>query len=115
MGRPLLPIDKKLVEGLASNGCTNEEIATLVGCSCNTIERRFGGTLRKGRASLKMSLRRQQVEIAKAGNTTMLIWLGKQYLGQSDKQEVHHNGLESLYTDPREKHGRAGVAKTGGS
>ena len=29
-----------------------------------------------------------QWDSAKKGNTTMLVWLGKQYLKQSDKQEV---------------------------
>ena len=35
-----------------------------------------------------VSLRRKQYELAMAGNATMLIFLGKQYLGQSDKREV---------------------------
>jgi len=35
----------------------------------------------------KMSIRRLQFEKAKEGNTTMLIWLGKQYLGQTDKAD----------------------------
>jgi hypothetical protein len=34
-----------------------------------------------------MSLRRLQAKKAAEGNVTMLIWLGKQYLGQSDRQE----------------------------
>jgi hypothetical protein len=36
----------------------------------------------------RMSLRRKQWKAAEDGNTTMLVWLGKQYLGQSDKSEV---------------------------
>ena len=35
-----------------------------------------------------MSLRRMQFEKAQTGNTTMLIWLGKQMLGQKDKIET---------------------------
>lgn len=34
-----------------------------------------------------MCLRREQYKAAMGGNTTMLIWLGKQLLGQSDKSE----------------------------
>ena len=30
-------------------------------------------------------MRRSQFDLAKKGNATMLIWLGKQYLGQTDK------------------------------
>jgi hypothetical protein len=32
-------------------------------------------------------LRRLQWKLARAGNATMLIWLGKQWLGQTDKVE----------------------------
>jgi hypothetical protein len=38
----------------------------------------------EGRARLCQSLKRKQVELADAGNVTMLIWPGKQYLGQRD-------------------------------
>ena len=37
-----------------------------------------------------MSLRRQQFKSAEAGNVTMQIWLGKQYLGQTDKVEENN-------------------------
>ncbi len=36
-----------------------------------------------------MSLRRKQWRAAEEGNTTMLVWLGKQYLGQKDKSEMN--------------------------
>lgn len=39
---------------------------------------------KKGFADLKKSLRRKQIERAESGNATMLIWLGKQLLGQRD-------------------------------
>jgi len=41
-------------------------------------------------------LKRKQVEVALAGNTTMLIWLGKQYLDQSDKVDNTHSFGDSL-------------------
>jgi hypothetical protein len=96
MARPRKQIDTKLVTGLAGIGCTVAEIAVLCGCSKATLDRRYASAIEKGRANLNMSLKRQQVEIAKAGNVTMLIWLGKQYLGQSDKQEVETHGDNSL-------------------
>jgi hypothetical protein len=37
----------------------------------------------------KTSLRRYQWKLAESGNATMLIWLGKQYLDQADKQELN--------------------------
>ena len=36
----------------------------------------------------KISLRRYQFRQAEKGNASLLIWLGKQYLGQTDKQEI---------------------------
>ena len=42
-----------------------------------------------GRATGKLSLRRKQIQIMEeTNNSTMAIWLGKQILGQTDKQEI---------------------------
>ena len=38
----------------------------------------------KGRAETKQALRKAQIKSAIGGNTTMLIWLGKNILGQND-------------------------------
>ena len=40
----------------------------------------------------RMSLRRMQWSAAENGNSTMLVWLGKQYLNQKDKQEQTISG-----------------------
>lgn len=87
MGRPKLNIDPKLVYDLAAIGCKNTEIATIVGCSADTIDGRFSEEVQKGREDLKKSLRRWQLDAAKKGNVAMLIWLGKQMLGQTEKIE----------------------------
>ncbi len=85
MGRPRLKIDSKLVEDLAGIHCTNEEIASIVGCSKDTLERRFAAILSKGRNEGKNRLRRLQWNAATKGNVVMLIWLGKQLLHQRDR------------------------------
>ena len=87
MARPRLKIDPKLVQDLAALGCKTTEIAVVVGCSPDTLEGRFSGELRKGKENLRISLRRWQLEAAKKGNVAMLIWLGKQMLGQTEKIE----------------------------
>lgn len=87
MGRPKIPIDESLVERLAMIHCPNVEIAAAVGCSVDTLTDRFSELLEKGRSKGKASLRRQQWEAAMKGNVVMMIWLGKQLLGQSDKIE----------------------------
>lgn len=87
-GRPKLQIDGKLVEKLAGIGCPNKEIASIVGCSVDTLDRHFADVITKGRENGKTRLRKKQIEVALAGNVSMLIFLGKNMLGQSDKQEI---------------------------
>ena len=79
-----MPIDPKLVEGMAGVGATNEEIAGFIGCSTDTIERRFADVLSKARAGIRIGIRRAQVKAALGGNPTMLIWAGKVMLGQKE-------------------------------
>lgn len=85
-----IAIDEKLVEKLATIMCTMKEIGAVIGCSVDTLERRFAEIIEKGRENGKMSLKRKQYEIAMGGNVTMLIWLGKQHLGQTNKEEFKH-------------------------
>ena len=83
-------IDTTEVEKLAGYGCTNIEIANFFGCSSDLIEKSYSEFLRKGRADLKKRLRKAQIDTAVAGNPTMLVWLGKQMLNQTDRQEIEH-------------------------
>jgi len=83
-GRPKKKIDKELVEKLATIHCSVKEIADIVGCHPDTIRNRFSDIIARGKANGKMSLRRKQMEVALSGQPTMLIWLGKQWLGQSE-------------------------------
>ena len=84
MARPKLEIDADQVKKLAAIQCTMTEIACVMGCSVDTLERRFADTIKEGREQGKMSLRRKQYEVAMGGHVSMLIWLGKQHLNQSD-------------------------------
>ncbi len=90
MGRPPKIIDYELVEKLAQIQCTQEEISQILDISSRTLQKdeEFLRIHKKGIESGRMSLRRYQWESAKKGNVTMQIWLGKQYLGQSDKMVV---------------------------
>jgi hypothetical protein len=81
-------IDPDTVEKLAAIGCSQEEIATIVGCRRQWINHRFKKQIQAGHDRLRMSLRRWQYEKAKDGNVAMLIWLGKQYLGQTERQDT---------------------------
>lgn len=100
-GRPKKKIDYELVEKLAYIQCTQEEIATILGVSTKTLQRdkEFCRIYKSGMENGKMSLRRLQWKGAEEGNNTMLIWLGKQYLGQTDKQELAHSGGLDITVD----------------
>ena len=86
-------IDTKQVEQLASFGCTNTEIASFFGCDESLIRKSYSEYIAKGKDSGKIRLRQWQLKSAERGNVAMLIWLGKQLLGQSDKQDITVNEL----------------------
>ena len=91
-GRPKKKLDYELVEKLASIHCTQEEIAEVLSVSARTLQRdrEFCRIYKKGMQMGKISIRRAQFKKALDGDTSMLIWLGKQLLGQKDqlKNEV---------------------------
>jgi hypothetical protein len=69
---------------LAEIGCTDKEIAEWFMIDENTLRYNFSVYMTKGRSALKRRLRSVQITTALQGNPTLLIWLGKNYLGQSD-------------------------------
>lgn len=98
-GRPQKVLNKEGIETiqkLAEIMCTDEEIAGIIGMTTDTLmnarnRELFTAAREKGRTHGKESLRRLQFKIAQNGNASMAIWLGKQYLGQTDKQETTIN------------------------
>lgn len=88
MARPKFQIDYNMVEKLANIQCTQQEIASFLGCHRDTLLRdeKFCDIYKKGQENGKMSLRRMQFKLAEK-NTSMAIFLGKQYLGQKDVVE----------------------------
>ena len=94
-GRPKIDIDWEEFGKLCQMLCTLEEISGWFNCSEDTIERRckeekacnFADFYKIHSAKGKISLRRAQFKSALGGNSALLIWLGKQILGQKDKHE----------------------------
>ena len=86
----------KYCENMATIHCTGEEIASVMGVNYDTLNRIIKEKYKKTVAEFcaernnagKASLRRWQWKAAEAGNVTMLIWMGKQYLGQTDANRV---------------------------
>ena len=114
MSRHQISISIEEVEKLGQIGATQAEIAAFFGVSVPTIERRFQkpeyrAAFDRGFANLKLSLRRTQVKQADSGNTTMLIWLGKNLLGQRDNLDTKLTGsgpdgeIQFASADPRER------------
>jgi len=85
MARPKKPIDEEQVRQLAAIDCSYAEMAAVLRCDEKTLSTRFSQVIKAGRENGKMSLKRKQFEIAMGGNVTMLIWLGKQRLGQAER------------------------------
>ena len=88
MARPKkYQIDTKQLTSLAKLGCTNIEMGDFFGCSPDLLEKSYSEFLIKGRAEQKMRLRQLQWKACESGNVTMLIFLGKNMLGQQDRIE----------------------------
>lgn len=87
MARPKLEIDEETVKKLAALNCSMEEIGHVVGCSIDTLERRFAAAIKEGRSHGKVSLKRKMFDTALGGNVAMMIWLSKNLLGYTDKTE----------------------------
>ena len=93
-GRPTIQIDFEEVKKLCALFCTGVEIAWFLGISTDTLDTKiqesfdmsFSAFFKIHSSDGKISLRRKQFESAMNGNTALLIFLGKNYLGQTDKE-----------------------------
>ena len=103
-GRPKIVWSEKeykTLEGLCGIQATINEIEEVLQIDHKTIDRlckehyrdekgnplNFSQVYKKYSTTGKISVRRWQMQAAEKGNVSMLIWLGKQYLGQTEKQE----------------------------
>lgn len=107
-GRPRIELDWDEIAKLAAMMCTQEEIASWFNCTIETLrlrcQEKFGISfleyLRQKHETGRASLRRSQfLKATKGDNPTMMIWLGKQYLGQSDKVEQSVKSESKLIID----------------
>lgn len=73
-----------IFSGLAALGCSDKEISTLTRCPIEDLKDK-AQPISEGKARLKHALRKAQLKAALKGNPSMLIWLGKAILGQSEQ------------------------------
>jgi len=99
--------DKDIIKQVKIFGrlvATHEEMAAWFGVTVRTIENymksneeeednsEFFRVYKKAESETKASLRRNQMKVAEKGNPALLIWLGKQLLGQKEKIDHNHDG-----------------------
>ena len=90
-------VDREKVEMLSSFGCTIMEIAKFFIVDESVIRKDYVEEVRRGKEQMKLRLRQLQWKFAEQGNTSLLIFLGKNYLNQTDKQQLDMTGnLEAV-------------------
>lgn len=100
MARPLKLTDKPetlaQVHALGKIQCTTKEAAAVLSVTEKTFIvflqrfKKAQEAFENGKEAGRASLRRQQWKLAESGHAAMQIWLGKQYLSQTDKNSTEH-------------------------
>jgi hypothetical protein len=94
-GNPKVEIDWDKVDQLLLGGCLGTEIAPHFGICDDTLyircEKEKGVTwsayMRQKRSKGDSNLRMKQYQVAMSGDRSLLIWLGKQRLGQRENEQ----------------------------
>jgi len=94
-GRPRKKIPKKLIEEYIKIGLPIRKIAGLINVDEKTIRNNFSAELKKRKHKKIIELYEKKEKLKQAQwesaimdkNTTMMIWLGRNYLGQKEKIE----------------------------
>lgn len=99
----------EIIRGLGEIQCTTRECAAVLGVSHQTFiafkakHQEVSDALEAGMQTGRQSLRRKQFKMAET-NASMAIWLGKQYLDQTDKQDITANVKQDVtISDARAK------------
>lgn len=107
-GRPRVEIDWAEVAGMCLIQCTQDEICAVMGVSEDTLSRRcqeehdctFADYMAQKRKMGHMSLRRRQWKAAEEGDKTMMVWLGKNWLNQTDRSYVQSDNKHTFDAKP---------------
>lgn len=95
-GNPYLVLTEdgiKFIEKLYACNCSVKEVAAELGVSVDALNNRYNKEVNRlarerGQEKFKSEIRQSQRNIMKRGDSRMAIWLGKQYLGQTDRIEA---------------------------
>lgn len=100
----MIKINWEQVDVYLQAGSTGTEVSALFGIHPNTLYERckleqncdFSEYRSQKREKGIARIRLQQFEKAMNGDTTMLIWLGKNYLDQSEKRNIESIGVTAI-------------------
>lgn len=92
-------VDRETIWRLATIQCSYAEIAQVVGLAEKTVKRKYKSLIEKGYDAGRKSLRRAMMEKGLQGDTRMLIWLSKQYLGHEDAPNKDGNTVPLPWSD----------------
>ena len=88
-GRPRIVVDIEILKNLASIGCPDYEIASVLNISAKTLKRNYADIVEQFKEKGKASLRKKMWDKAvKKDNTHMQIWLSKNYLNMKDRTQT---------------------------
>lgn len=116
-GRPKIELDWNLINGVLQFGARLLDCSELCKVSDDVIQSRikeeFGITFTEYRnrkmSSMRMKLLQKQFDVAMQGNIAMLIFLGKNHLGQADK--IENKNIEVTPDLPMNKEEKLQMAK----
>jgi hypothetical protein len=91
-------VTRRQMQFFGERGVSWMDVERFYGVSRVNLMRYYAADYEKGRATTNTALHNKMVELALAGNPTMLIWLGKNRLGQGDRgmQEEEYERTEKL-------------------
>ena len=92
-------ISYKEIEIFAKYFCPMTDMAKYFGVSEAVIRKHFTQTVIQTQTKVKQRIRQKQVSMALAGDKTLLIWLGKNYLDQSDNGVKNDDAKQPLPWD----------------
>ena len=101
-GRPKIQLDTDMITRLAELQCSLREIAYVMGCSHDTIERNYKEYVELGKVQGKIKLRRAMFRNATENdNPTIQIWLSKNILGYTDQPQSDESSMILPWEDEK--------------
>lgn len=95
LGQPEIVLDETMLYEAAKTHASYDQLGKIFNCSGKSVWMKYKDLVEKARAERKKDLLSAQFATAiNDRNPTMLIWLGKQYLGQRDVSRIEQTGAD---------------------